>query len=186
MNRYQFEDLISDYLENKLSIPKRKEFESYLDSNSECRDIVESVKNTLNSIKLMKPVSVPDGFMDGLNRKIDIEKNKPVSSSNQGKTYFGFTPIYAGVFSVALVCSIWLGIQLLPDSQSGNPSLPFKQTPQVVIQSPKSSPHLTNPTTMNTLASSKDKDEIDSTSVTEKERKTPFPLDNKATFVKDN
>ena len=52
MNRYQFEDLISDYLENKLSIPKRKEFEDFLDLNSECRVIVESVKYTLNSIKI--------------------------------------------------------------------------------------------------------------------------------------
>ena len=108
MNRYQFEDLISDYLENKLSIPKRKEFEAFLDSNSECREIVESVKNIMHSIRSMNPVIVPDGFMDGLNRKLEIEKNKPVSSSHAGRTYFGFTPVYAGVVSVALVCSIWL------------------------------------------------------------------------------
>ena len=79
MNRYQFEDLISDYLENKLSIPKRKEFEDYLDSNSQYGEIVESVRNTMNSIKSMNPVPVPDGFIDGLNRKIEIEKNKPRS-----------------------------------------------------------------------------------------------------------
>ena len=29
MNRYEFEDLISDYLENELSFSKRKEFENY-------------------------------------------------------------------------------------------------------------------------------------------------------------
>ena len=33
MNRYQFEDLISDYLENKLAIPKRKEFEKRVFEN---------------------------------------------------------------------------------------------------------------------------------------------------------
>ena len=186
MNRYQFEDLISDYLENKLSIPKRKEFEDYLDSNSQYREIVESVKNTMNSIKSMNPVLVPDGFMDGLNRKIEIEKNKPVNSSHQSKTYFGFTPVYAGIFSVALVCFIWLGIQLLPNMQSGKISHPLKQEPQIVIQKPKSSPILTNPSTMNTLAATKDEDKIDSTSVKEKHRKPSFPLDDKATFVKDN
>ena len=186
MNRYQFEDLISDYLENKLSIPKRKEFEDYLDSNSQYREIVESVKNTMNSIKSMNPVLVPDGFMDGLNRKIEIEKNKPVNSSHQSKTYFGFTPVYAGVFSVALVCFIWLGIQLLPNTQSGNISHLLKQEPQIVIQKPKSSPLLTNPNTMNTLASTKDEDKIDSTSVKQKHRKPSFPLNDKATFVKDN
>ncbi len=186
MNRYQFEDLISDYLENKLSIPKRKEFEDFLDLNSECREIVESVKNTMNSIKSMNPVLVPDGFMDGLNRKLEIEKNKPVSVSHAGRTYFGFTPVYAGVFSVALVCFIWLGIRLLPNTQSGKISHPLKQEPQIVIQKPKSSPLLTNPNTMNTLASTKDGDKIDSTSVKEKHRKSSFPLDDKANFVKDN
>ena len=88
MNRYQFEDLISDYLENKLSILKRKEFEAFLDSNSECREIVESVKNTMNSIKSMNSVPAPDGFMDGLYHKLEIEKNKPASSSHAGRTYF--------------------------------------------------------------------------------------------------
>ena len=29
MNRYEFENLISDYLEGELSFCKRKEFESY-------------------------------------------------------------------------------------------------------------------------------------------------------------
>ena len=28
MNRYQFEDLISEYIENELSLSKRKEFEA--------------------------------------------------------------------------------------------------------------------------------------------------------------
>ena len=186
MNRYQFEDLISDYLENKLSIPKRKEFEAFLDSNSECREIVESVKNTMHSIRSMNPVPVPDGFMDGLNRKLEIEKNKPVNSSHAGRTYFGFTPVYASVFSVALVCFIWSGIQLLPNTKSGKISQPLKQEKQIVIQKPNSSPLLTNPHTMNALATTKDEDKVDSTSVKEKHRKPSFPLDDKAAFVKDN
>ena len=186
MNRYQFEDLISDYLENKLSIPKRKEFEGFLNSNAECKEIVESVKNNMDLIRSLNPISVSDGFMDGLNRKLEIEKNKPVSSSHAGRTYFGFTPVYASIFSVALVCFIWLGIQLLLNKQSGKISHPLKQEPQIVIQKPKSSPLLTNLNTMNTLAGSKDEDKFDSTSVKEKHRKSSFPLDDKATFVKDN
>ena len=137
-------------------------------------------------MRSMHPVPVPVGFMDGLNRKLEIEKNKPVISSHAGRTYFGFTPVYASVFSVALLCFIWLGIQLLPNIQSGKISHSLKQEPQVVIQKPKSSPLLTNPNTMNTLADTKDKDEIDSTSVKENHRKPSFPLDDKATFVKDN
>ena len=40
--------------------------------------------------------------------------------------------------------------------------------------------------TINTLAATKDEDESDSTSVTEKHRKPPYSIDNKAIFVKDN
>ena len=186
MNRYQFEDLISDYLENKLSIPKRKEFEGFLNSNAECKEIVESVKNNMDLIRSLNPISVSDGFMDGLNRKLEIEKNKPVSSSHAGRTYFGFTPVYASVFSVALVCFILIGIQLLPNPKSVKISHPLTQEKQIVIQKPNNSPLLTNPHTINAFATTKDEDKVDSTSVKEKHRKPSFPLDDKATFVKDN
>ena len=38
MNRYDFEDLISDYLEGELSFSKRKEFESYFEENEDLDD----------------------------------------------------------------------------------------------------------------------------------------------------
>ena len=37
MNRYEFENLISDYLEGELSFSKRKEFESYLEENEDAK-----------------------------------------------------------------------------------------------------------------------------------------------------
>ena len=37
MNRYQFEDLISSYIENDLPIRKRKEFEDYIQNNAEAK-----------------------------------------------------------------------------------------------------------------------------------------------------
>ena len=33
MKRYNFEDLISDYIENKLQIAKRKEIEAFMEDN---------------------------------------------------------------------------------------------------------------------------------------------------------
>ena len=38
MNRYQFEDLISDYIENKLPIAKRKKLEAFMEANPEAKD----------------------------------------------------------------------------------------------------------------------------------------------------
>ena len=37
MNRYEFENLISDYLDGELSFSKRKEFESYLEENEDAK-----------------------------------------------------------------------------------------------------------------------------------------------------
>ena len=51
MNRYEFENLISDYLEGELSFSKRKEFESYLEENEDARSLFLRVKNTLNDMK---------------------------------------------------------------------------------------------------------------------------------------
>ena len=47
MNRYQFEDLISEYIENELPLSKRKEFELYLNKNPEAVSVIESVKLNL-------------------------------------------------------------------------------------------------------------------------------------------
>ena len=33
MNRYQFEDLISEYIDNEITLSKRKEFEDYMKDN---------------------------------------------------------------------------------------------------------------------------------------------------------
>ena len=38
MDRYQFEDLISDYIENNLSMSQRKEVESYLEDNPDAKN----------------------------------------------------------------------------------------------------------------------------------------------------
>ena len=37
MNRYEFEDKISDYLENQLSVSERKAFEEYIKDNNEVK-----------------------------------------------------------------------------------------------------------------------------------------------------
>ena len=48
MNRYEFEDLISDYLEGKMTFKRIKEFESFLKSNEESRTLVNNVRNSIS------------------------------------------------------------------------------------------------------------------------------------------
>ena len=40
MNRYQFEDLISDYIENKIKSKDKIEFEKYVENNIEAKERV--------------------------------------------------------------------------------------------------------------------------------------------------
>ena len=47
MNRYQFEDLISEYIDNELHLGKRKEFEDYLNKNTEILFLYKSCSLSL-------------------------------------------------------------------------------------------------------------------------------------------
>ena len=47
MNRYEFEDKISDYIDNQLSVSERKDFEDFLNSDKEAKELVESVRKTI-------------------------------------------------------------------------------------------------------------------------------------------
>ena len=41
MDRYQFEDAISAYLENELSLSERQAFETYMNANPDAKELVE-------------------------------------------------------------------------------------------------------------------------------------------------
>ena len=70
MNRYEFENLISDYLEGELSFSKRKEFESYLEENEDAKLLFLRVKNTLNDMKNAEKISTSENFNSKLLSKI--------------------------------------------------------------------------------------------------------------------
>ena len=67
MNRYQFEDLISEYIENELSLSKRKEFETYLEENPEARSLVDSVRYTMDTMRSLPKVKAnPNLILNGV------------------------------------------------------------------------------------------------------------------------
>ena len=70
MNRYEFENLISDYLEGELSFSKRKEFEFYLEENEDAKLLFFRVKNTLNDMKNAEKISTSENFNSKLLSKI--------------------------------------------------------------------------------------------------------------------
>ena len=76
MNRYEFEDKISDYLDNQLSISERKEFESFLENDDEAHVLLESVRKTIKLLDSPWPIKASDEFIPNLLNRINVEKNK--------------------------------------------------------------------------------------------------------------
>ena len=57
MDRYQFEDLISAYIENELSLSKRKEVESYLAENPLEEKLIKQVSLNMKTLKNSPKIS---------------------------------------------------------------------------------------------------------------------------------
>ncbi len=124
MDRYQFEDSISEYIENTLTLSQRKDFEDYIENNPESVVLVERVRSVINNMQKMPDVKTSPDFMGQLMRKVDVEKNRPAQRVKPGNTVFGFTPLYAGLMSVAVIGLIMIGLQMIPDSSQGPTPIP--------------------------------------------------------------
>ncbi|MCK5330191.1 MAG: hypothetical protein KAK01_02195 [Candidatus Marinimicrobia bacterium] len=119
MDRYQFEDLISEYIEGELSQSKRREFENYLDDHDECIAQVESLRTLLLSLHQLSLRPASADFMPKLLKRIEAEKARKNRGRISGKklpnTILGFTPAYAGLMGAVLLAIVMVAIQLIPD-----------------------------------------------------------------------
>ena len=147
MNRYQFEDLISDYIENKLPIAKRKKLEAFMKANPEAKDQLESIRSLMKSMKKLPEVKTSDEFTEKLMKRVEFEKNRPSAkkyvTSTVGKTYFGFTPVYATVMTALVVAFVVVGMQLVPKTNNNSTVLPTSITAETstIPESTNPKPH---------------------------------------------
>ena len=144
MNRYQFEDLISEYIENELSLSKRKEFETYLEENPDARSLVDSVRYTMDTMRSLPKVKANTKFNERLMTRIkaNIDWNdKPIPSKG---TIFGFTPIHASLMTGLMIAFIFVSMQLF------YPEPGTTQTTERHLFADEQVPSLSNPD-LNTL-----------------------------------
>ena len=94
MNRYEFENLISDYLDGSMSFNKQKEFEQYMEQDSDAAYLVKNIRKTISDMNELKQVKVSDNFNDKLLLRVKTER---IVSGPEKNTLFGFTPFYASV-----------------------------------------------------------------------------------------
>tara|TARA_B100000003_G_C10926212_1_gene369255 strand:- start:581 stop:1114 length:534 start_codon:yes stop_codon:yes gene_type:complete len=177
MNRYQFEDLISEYIENNLTLKKRKEFESYMESHPEALLKVDEIRQTLKMLNSLKKVNASDNFNDELLLKLKEKEN--LNDLLPKQTLFGFTPIHASLMTGLVIIFIFISSQLIntlssdssyKNNYSSKDAKPILQDQSLI----KNNLNLTEKTEM----------DYDSTSV----KSSPDPkkeLSNKIHFVKD-
>ncbi|MBC8346012.1 MAG: zf-HC2 domain-containing protein [Candidatus Marinimicrobia bacterium] len=126
MDRYQFEDAISAYLDNELPLSDRKAFEDFMKANSDAKILVDSIRSNMTSVKSLSQIKTSGSFMSSLHKMIEFEKSRPSKKfvNRPSKTLFGFTPLYAGIMTVLIATFITVGINLWPESNSPVNTLP--------------------------------------------------------------
>ena len=173
MNRYEFENLISDYLEGELSFSKSKEFELYLENDENARLLFLKVKGTINDMKNAKKILAPENFNSKLLSKI---KNETPIVPNQKNYLFGFSPLYASIFSGLCLAIILISYSLIGPRIGANSIVDYSLVP--TEKSQKSANSLVTKNNTSSLA------EVNSDSLSTKNNEYKLKKNNKIKFVK--
>jgi len=131
MNRYEFESLVSDYIEGELSFNKRKEFEAYMKEHNDAKTLLNDVKKTMNEMKNLRSVSTSDTFNSNLLLKV---KNEIPTTVNNKNNIFGFTPFYASIFSSLCIAIFIISYTFIPNSNGLPPDTNFTNNQNQKIQ----------------------------------------------------
>ena len=123
MNRYEFESLISDYLDGSIPFKKRTEFEDYMEDDPEAESLVRNIKTTISEMNNSQKVKVADNFNEKLLSRV---KNEGIVSK-PNNTILGFTPFYASILSCLCVAFFVVASQLINVSQDSNSEIKTNQ-----------------------------------------------------------
>ena len=139
MDRYQFEGYISDYIENSLSIAKRKEFEQFLAVNPDSNELIETVRSTILHLKKLPAVKTSDDFMVKLQQRVAEQLDViPAQTEKRKPMIFGFTPLTASMMSLVVLAIVFVGYELIP-SRSNSIAIPPQITTNNVMSAPVNS-----------------------------------------------
>ena len=177
MNRYQFEDLISEYIENELPLSRRKEFEDYMKHNQDSRELVNSMKNNIKKLNQVPKLKVSHSFNEALLDKLETFKNNPQKIGDK-KMVFGFTPKHATLMAGFVMAFIFISFKLV-DSNLGSDTVNTKNLVDNQFQKPSSSSILNNDEKKDLVNSMKDS--TDNSPKNEKRKN----FSNKIQFVND-
>ena len=178
MNSYQFEDLISEYIDNKITLSKRKEFENYMKDNPDSEKLVSQIKSNISKLNQIPRIKVKSSFNDILKSKIDdINSNPKLGKHNN--LIFGFSPLNASFLSGLFIAFIIITFQLI------NPNFDYQQTSESKLVNNGLSNNLTTSRNPNKVIDSDLADVEEDTSKSEINKPDRKDLSNKIQLVND-
>ena len=178
MNRHQFEDLISSYIENEITLSKRKEFERYMKDNPNSVELVSAIKNNIKKLNQVPRIKVKSSFNDNLKSKIDdLNSNPKIGKAND--LIFGFSPLNASFLSGLCIAFIVITFLLI------NPNFTYQKTSQSKITNNGLSNNLTTSRSPNKVIDSDLANVEEDTSKSEMNEKDRKDLTNKIQLVND-
>ena len=182
MDRYQFEGYISDYIENALSISKRKEFEQYLTDHPEAQEEVDAVKGAIDSLKSLPKVSTSPEFMNNLESRIAQHPDVlPIEQKTKRPLIFGFTPLTATMMSLVVLAIVFVSYELLPTGTTSPVAIPSQITSNTVLPTTTTNtPPISTVNTQSTIAEAEDDSSLNSDELL---REQP-DFDDKINYVK--
>ena len=133
MNRYEFENLILEYLEGELSFSQREEFETYLEEDEDAELLLSEVKATSEIMKKAEKISTSENFNSKLLSK--IKHIKPLTP-NHRSNIFGLSPLYVSVFSSLCLAVVFISYSLIAPKAVSNKNIEYSLNP--INQSEKS------------------------------------------------
>tara|TARA_B100000902_G_C26707105_1_gene620067 strand:+ start:50 stop:589 length:540 start_codon:yes stop_codon:yes gene_type:complete len=177
MNKIEFEDLLSKYIENELSLADRKKIEAYLNDNKEARILLSSTKKTLRLVNDLESINASESFNQVLFHKLKKLKNRSILHTKHTKkrTYFGLTPRNGAFLSLLIVLFIGVSFNLVLTILSDpiNPSIVAKEDLNDLND------NKLNDSSSSLVSAGKD------SSKTKKSNRKKFDLKDRVQFVKD-
>ena len=110
MDYNKFEDRISSWIENDLSLKERKEFEAFLAENPQYQSKVDEVRHIISTMRESESLKVSKEFDKNLNQKLqNLNIEEEYSPS---KEIFGFSRQNFSYLALSLGAIIFLLFQL--------------------------------------------------------------------------
>lgn len=188
MNCYEFQDIISSYIDREFPLAKVKQFDRHYENCPACHDVYERTVSVVNALANSDRIGVSRGFNKRLQARIGrISSRRP----NRFGRYFsqgrilGFEPKYAVASVVAVVLIVVLSVGLFPEREGVASVTPIPLSTRQEVPDPAAVPGERNQPLESSTPYLADETKDDSTEAGQKVTKSVRDYQGKIKLVKD-